>query len=325
MKLSKLLIIVIATSAFLFTACSTEEDDSLTRHEMVFQISMGNNETRATIDDTWTVGDTVAVRVGTTVKKYVVATTNGDVQGADKANNTFYWEDLGGSSVEVTAWSFGKRYVETLDGLVTIFEDQSSDANFVGSDFLYATPTVITRESSLNSLQFYHQMALMNINIKLDDPSNGIKDVLIGYDPYSVNYGGSGAISIIGAPFNVPTKDVDTQEYPKYGEFDTYDGDNLEYGTIIPHQKETAEDGFTASYSAVMIPFGYESFIITLRLSDNTEFSFTPVYAEFIAGTRVNYNITVNNGELSVDVGNNSGEAAGSLDPVTVNNWRLVQ
>ena len=111
MKLSKLLII--AASALFFTACSTDEEGPCARHELVFKMSMGNHETRSTAEGSWNEGDIVAVRVGTTVKKYVISNPDGMLCGSN-AYNTFYWEDLKVSSVEVTAWSLDKKYLYCL-------------------------------------------------------------------------------------------------------------------------------------------------------------------------------------------------------------------
>ena len=112
MKLSKLLIIAIA--ALFFSACTTEEDGSFTRHELVFQVCMGNNETRAITDNSWSEGDFIFVKVGEDVKQYKITFDENSIpiaEGVD-ADNTFFWEDLAVSSVTVTAWSFGKKYVD---------------------------------------------------------------------------------------------------------------------------------------------------------------------------------------------------------------------
>ena len=134
MKLSKLLIIAIA--ALFFSACTTEEDGSFTRHELVFQVCMGNNETRAITDNSWSEGDFIFVKVGEDVKQYKITFDENSIpiaEGVD-ADNTFFWEDLAVSSVTVTAWSFGKKYVDSLKGTITLESDQSNEEDFYNSD-----------------------------------------------------------------------------------------------------------------------------------------------------------------------------------------------
>ena len=70
MKVSKLLIIAIAATVSLFTACTAEEEDYPANRELVFQV--GLKGTRATPDNSWAVGDFIAVKVGGVVKKYVI-------------------------------------------------------------------------------------------------------------------------------------------------------------------------------------------------------------------------------------------------------------
>lgn len=316
MKLSKLLIIAIAT--LFFTACSTEEEYSLTRHELVFQASMGNNETRATSDGTWNVGDIVAVRVGTTVKKYVIE-TDGKVKGAN-AENTFYWEDLGVSSVEVTAWSFGKKYVESLSNGVTIESDQSEEQYYLNSDFLYAPTTTISKgEDDLSELSFYHQMARLNINIKCDE-SAVISSVVIG-DKDEDNY----YPLYLQATYTEPTAGTDDNYVATHGSFDIdYDSET----NIIPYKKDDATSGYDVSYSAILLPAPYETFIVYITLADGSKFSYIGgIYNNnnnkvnpFDPGTVNTFNITIKNKELKVD-GSFDAATGQTMDPVSVNDW----
>ena len=125
MKISRFLIIAIAASTSFLTACTSEEEEASARHELVFQLGMGNAETRATPEGTWTVGDYIAVKVGNTVKQYIITSTDGKAKGINY-DNTFYWEDLGESSIKVTAWSFGKDYYETLPSVITVLQTVSN-------------------------------------------------------------------------------------------------------------------------------------------------------------------------------------------------------
>ena len=311
MKLSKLLIIAIA--ALFFSACSTEEEP-LARHELVFQASMGNNETRATSDGSWTVGDIVAVRVGTTVKKYQITTPDGKLCGAD-AYNTFYWEDFEGSSVEVTAWSFGQKYVSSVSDGGTIESDQSVEEKYYNSDFLYAKSTLVNK-GDLSILSFFHQMARVNINIKYDEATEIDMVELGSLDNASSCY--------VQANYTEPIADSDEDPVPNYGTFDT---DYDDYGVAVIPYKVSTVTNYDASYSAIIVPFPYEAFGICITLKNGSKFSYIGgIYSNnnnvypFDPGTVNTFNITIKNKELTVDGFVN--EMGQPIDPVSVNDWR---
>lgn len=321
MKLSKLLIIAIG--ALFFSACTTEEDDSLTRHELAFQVSMGYQETRAIPDNSWSEDDYIFVKVGEDVKQYKV-TFDGD--GSPKAvgidvNNTFYWEDFGGSSITVTAWSFAKKEINSLDGTITVELDQSDEQNYYNSDFLYAPSTTI-RKTATPELKFYHQMARVNINIKCDEDAE-ISSVVLGD---MVNQTPIFYQATFTEPF-VEEDDEDADPYHGY-----FDVDYDEATTITPCKVSTVT-GYDASYSAILIPSPVESFAITITLSDNdnTQFFYMGGIYEydpdgplpFDPGTVNTFNITIKNKELTVDGSVN--EMGEPIDPVSVNDWRIHQ
>lgn len=326
MKLNKLLIIAIA--ALFFTACTTEEDDSFTRHELVFQVSMGNQETRATTDGEWAEGDFIFVKVGEEVKQYKIISENGipNAVGID-ADNTFFWEDLGGSSVTVTAWSFGKKVVNSLNGPITIEGDQSKEENYYNNDFLYAPSTTISK-AAIPQLTFYHQMARVNINIKCDEGAT-ISKVEIGTLEMA-------SPCIFKATFTEPTASADEDSDPNHGYFEMIedeegDGDDEEERVpVIPYQVSTV-GGYDDSYSAILIPFPYESFGICITLEDGSQYSYIGGIYEydvegpypFDPGTVNTFNITIKNKVLTVDGFVN--EMGAPIDPVSVNDWRIHQ
>lgn len=323
MKLNKLLIIAIA--ALFFSACTTEEDDSFARHELVFQVCMGNNETRAIPDNSWSEGDFIFVKVGEDVKQYKITFDDNNVPIAkgSSSSNTFYWEDLNESSVTVNAWSFGKKIVESLDDVITIEADQSNEEDFYNSDFLYA-PSTTVKKADVSQLTFYHQMARVNINIKSDEGAEISKVELGTLEMASPCF--------LEATFTEPT---DEGYDPYHGYFEIIEdegeegnGEEEERDPVIPCLVSTV-DGYDASYAAILIPFPCESFGIIITLVDGSKFSYIGgIYASpnnniypFDPGTVNTFNITIRNKQLTVDeVVNPEGNR---LDPVSVNNWRL--
>ena len=323
MKLNKLLIIAIA--ALFFSACTTEEDDSFARHELVFQVCMGNNETRAITDNSWSEGDFIFVKVGEDVKQYKITFDDNNVPIAigSSSSNTFYWEDLNESSVTVTAWSFGKKIVESLDDIITIEADQSNEEDFYNSDFLYA-PSTTVKKADVSQLTFYHQMARVNINIKSDEGAEISKLELGTLEMASPCF--------LEATFTEPT-DEGYDPYHGYFEIIEDEGgeeEEEERDPVIPCLVSTV-DGYDASYAAILIPFPCESFGIVITLADGSKFSYIGGIYEntsddvypFDPGTVNTFNITIRNKQLTVDWAvDPTGQ---TLDPVAVNDWRLHQ
>lgn len=313
MKISRFLIIAIAASTSFLTACTSEEEEASARHELVFQLGMGNAETRATPEGTWTVGDYIAVKVGNTVKQYIITSTDGKAKGINY-DNTFYWEDLGESSIKVTAWSFGKDYYETLSSAITVYTDQSSDENYTASDFLYAKETTITKGASLN-LTFYHQMTCLGFYINIAEPVE-VNSVVLGEDP-SIG----GEMPFIKANYSEPTIEA-TGYFPDIGEFVIdYDEENF-MGRIIAHKGNNVGDAQT--FTAILVPLGpndiYETLPVYITLEDGTKFSFvlgidvsSPVCE---AGGRQFYTINIKNKKLSVS------STAGAGPAVYVEDWQ---
>lgn len=312
MKTSKLLITAIAATAFLFTACTADEEDYAANRELVFQVGMNETHgTRATTDNSWSVGDYIAVKVGGVVKKYVITDASGKAVGADAAN-TFYWEEMGVSSVQASAWSFGGKYVSSIDGEITIESDQSSYDNFKANDFIYAKETTIEKGKT-GTLTFYHQMARLNFNIRVDDESEFVNGMTIGGLEQ----------------FSTPLKKA-TFQYPdqasNYGSF-VFNDETMVNAAVTPYKEETPLKGYDASYSAILIPISVEGIAFTIKTSDGKQetsyllaswslLSTDPddPYAGLYLGTGFEYtvNITIRNKELIIGNGK---------DAVTVADW----
>jgi hypothetical protein len=306
MKLNKLLNIVIVMSVFLFSACSTEEEDPQVSSDLVFHLQIdGERDSRATVDGSWTVGDIIAVQVGTTVKKYIVKDESGKAEGLDKAN-TFNWEDLGSSSVTVKAWSYGgKDIIDDPSGAtITLQEDQSDDTNYYGCDLLYA-PEVTVNMDEPAVLTFYHQMTLVRINLRVEDTNiTGTPKVLFGGD-----YGLPEGTAIYSAPANGAN--------PNYGSF----AKNEQIETMInitPHQEDWPPQGYDYSYSAFFLPLEQPTLEISVDMNDGNVFYYFWDNANqnpFQVGSRITLNLTIKNKQLSLP----SNESM----PVTVADWNV--
>ncbi|MBR5929540.1 MAG: fimbrillin family protein [Prevotella sp.] len=294
MKLSRFLIIAIAASTSFLTACTSEEEETSARHELVFQLGMGNAETRATPEGTWTVDDYIAIKVGNTVKKYKITSPDGKAKGID-TDNTFYWEDFDESTIKVTAWSFGSDYYETVPDIITVKTDQSSDKDYTSSDFLYAKETTITKGET-PSLTFYHQMSYLGFLINLDEPVE-INSVVFGEEPEW-----NDEMCYIKANYSEPTEDA-TGAIPNIGTFDVDYDDEDNLGSIIAHKGDEDERG--QLYSVILVPFEYyESIPVIIHLEGGIKFSFwlgmDVASPQCQAGASQFYIINIRNKKLSV-------------------------
>ena len=293
MKLNRFLIIAIV-SVSIFSACREDEGDTLAKHELVLEVSMGDTETRVTPEGTWTKGDLIAVKVGTTVKKYEIK-EDGIARGYD-ATNTFYWEDFDESSFTVSAWSFGKEYYDAIPDVITVKTDQTDDDDYSASDFLYAKETTVSRETGAR-LIFCHQMGYMGLSITMDDPTANIVSVTIGKEPDS-DY----KSCIIGAKYTKTTLDTESGEIPDFGTFDFNEEEEMYNGIVTPHKWEDASG--KVIYSAILVPYFYESLSIVITLDDGTEYNFILGVScnapEIKPGEKILYNVSIRNQEITV-------------------------
>lgn len=127
----------------------------------------GLTQTRATVDNTWTGGEEVAVKVGNEVKKYTAA-SSGALTLSD-AGNPHYWTNR---TMTVQAWH-SATYSDTRPTNFTVQQDQNSDANYQNSDMLYAIQSVTYSSGSPVSLAFKHLPVKVVVNLKADT-QNGI-------------------------------------------------------------------------------------------------------------------------------------------------------
>ena len=319
-----------AVFACLMTAsCSDVTDDGITlpdgKYPMTFTASVDglsapDPATRATTDNTWTGGETVAIQTGSEVKQYTAA-SGGRLTVAGGAD-PFYWQS-NSETKKVTAWYYGTGYDATPPNGTTwaVQSDQSKTeagntaGNYRRSDFLYAPATDIPfsgRNSA--SLSFYHQTARVVVNIvnaEAATDASAIRSVTIGH---------AGNLALSGS-YSAPVGAGATA-----GTWNTSSGSPT-MGSIIP-RKLTAPGTLTgggtalASYAALVIPQQMkDKKFIAVTLANGNTYYYTPTHnddANLQSGRQHTYDITVKHGYLEVSA--NTGGSAwgdGSAEGVT--------
>lgn len=320
-----------AVFACLMTAsCSDVTDDGITlpdgKYPMTFTASVDglsapDPATRATTDNTWTGGETVAIQTGSEVKQYTAA-SGGRLTVAGGAD-PFYWQS-NSETKTVTAWYYGTGYDATPpDGTTwAVQSDQSKTeadntaGNYRRSDFLYAPATDIPfsgRNSA--SLSFYHQTARVVVNIvnaEAATDASAIRSVTIGH---------AGNLALSGS-YTPPTGAGVTA-----GTWNTNSGSPT-MGTITP-RKLTAPGTLTgggtalASYAALVIPQQMKGKkFIAVTLANGNTYYYTPTHngdADLQSGRQHTYDITVKHGylEVSANTGGSAWGSDGSAEGVT--------
>jgi hypothetical protein len=218
--------------------------------------------TRATVDGNWGTGGYIAVQEGGTTKQYTV-----DSNGNITSSSPFYWESK--ANISVTSWY---PYSASMPPSWTVNSNQSTAANYGGSDFLYASNTFTYSGGSSNKLQYTHETAKVVINIvKANDvtSASNISFVTIGTSGTPIDLSGTigstGAISATGTAT----------------------------GYITPYQ--TTSSTYAATYSALVIPqdMNGKQFIAIKVVGGNT-FYYKPSTSTSLSGGYVyTYNVTV--------------------------------
>ena len=315
--------LAVAVFACLMAAsCSDVTDDStalppgtypMTFTASVDGLSAPNPASRATTDNTWAGGETVAIQTGGEVKKYTAA-SGGRLTVAGGAD-PFYWQS-NSETKKVTAWYYGTGYDATPpDGTTwAVQSDQSKTeadntaGNYRRSDFLYAPATDIPfsgRNSA--SLSFYHQIARVVVNIVNAEAATdafAIRSVTIGH---------AGNLALSGS-YTPPTGAGVTA-----GTWNTSSGSPT-MGIITPRRLAalgTLTGGGTAlaSYAALVIPQQMKGKkFIAVTLANGNTYYYTPTQdgdADLQSGRQHTYDITVKHGYLEVSA-NTGGSAWGS-------------
>ena len=315
--------LAMAVFACLMTAsCSDVTDDGITlpdgKYPMTFTasvdgLSVPNPASRATTDNTWMGGETVAIQTDSDVKQYTAA-SGGHLTVASGAA-PFYWQN-NNETKKVTAWYYGTGYDATPpDGTTwAVQSDQSKTeagntaGNYQRSDFLYAPATDIPfSDRNSASLSFYHQTARVVVNIvnaEAATDASAIRSVTIGH---------AGNLALSGS-YSAPTGAGATA-----GTWNTSSGSPT-MGSIIP-RKLAAPGALTgggtalASYAALVIPQQMkDKKFIAVTLANGNTYYYTPTQdgdANLQSGRQHTYDITVKHGYLEVSA-NTGGSAWGN-------------
>lgn len=250
----------------------------------------GLAQTRATVDNTWTGGEDVAVMVEDEVKKYKAA-DNGALTPAD-AGDKLYWTN---KTMTVQAW-YSAAYSVTRPDNFTVQQNQSSDAGYQNSDMLYAIQSATYDSGTPEvSLAFKHLPAKVVVNLKADT-QNGITadDVTNATVTLASQALTSGAITVDG---NGNTCTVAQAA-----------GGSEE---ITPKAATTAS-GYQQTVQALLVPqqmIGTKFIKVTIgSAAAARDYYYTPTIeaeGKLEAGNQYTYNITVKKTGLAVAVQNN--------------------
>lgn len=279
-----------ALLAVLTAAAACSSDDTPTApacQDVVLHADMRDGDTRATLANTWTQGDLVAVDFGGTVKQYHVVSETGTLKGIDAAN-THHWDITNTDAVSIRAWAMGSsaKYLAAFPEAITIDDDQSDADKLQAQDFLMAPARNIAHADEPHTLTFYHQLAQVIFRIKLADPESGmtaISGATIGTTANPVRLNGT---------FTPPTG-------------------NATYGTwafgsttgVITPCETTPSYGFSKAYTAVVIPGTYAVGTPLLTLTA-TEGDYTYLVAgsalTLATGGSYTFDVTVENHSIIV-------------------------
>lgn len=304
--------ITLLFAAVAFLACSSEDDMSaLGGQPLVLYADMPM--TRSTVDNQWSVGDEVAVKIGDEIKIYYIKDAETGELTTFGNSDPFRWSpDF--DSVEVTAWSLGGFVeAEPLTG-ITIPKDQSPEnVGYTRHDLLYAKGTLTPSNTHLT---FYHQLARVIVQLKFKTTVE-LDDISVNLGSDYDEEGNSIDIVPLTADFSAPTGNAN---YGTWNNFTNYP----EYGGITMFHDATAEDGYDAAFSALLIPNDYSGtrFIGIDAISDMGLYYFIPSYGEanLQSGRTYTYRITVYNDFLDVTVGTDDGGTNNSVTPWSPNN-----
>lgn len=259
--------------------------------------------TRSTVDNEWS-NEQVYVQVydnytsgepqwgNATMQTYTVA-QGGTMNKTD--GNDVYWQ-ASGEKKAIRAWYVGGNTAKTgeLPSSHTVKTDQSGD-DYAQSDFLYAGRVSGFSDGKDGvSLQFYHQVAKVNVQIVRgeDTPAN-----------FSVTGLTIGGVATQGT-YTAPQISENNDDNP-YGTWsNTEEGED-----ITPHKAEDKSgdnaDNLLATYEAIVIPQTVNSStkLFTITAQGYSDFAHTTtVEKEWAPGKEYTYTITIKGDKLEVSV-----------------------
>lgn len=261
----------------------------------------GGTDTRATVDNTWSGGETMALQVnGGDWYNYTAG-------ASDYFTGNYYWQSKDpiivqgicpATAVESTTWS--------------VKSDQSSDADYQSGDLLASELTNVNYGSTAH-LTFRHQTAKVVVNVSREGLPDAIdataQDISLGI--------GEDENILMDGTFTLPTDDSG------YG---TWTPGTTE-GSITPHLSGTTASGCVATYEALVIPQTIRSgaWLLTFNATKD-DASYGPFYymlqndTEWKAGYKYTYNVTITlyGLQVSVDTGSmtwgDGADGSGSVE-----------
>lgn len=247
----------------------------------------GGADTRATVDNTWSDDETMALQVNGGDWYNYTAGASGYFTG------NYYWQSKDpitvqgicpAIAVESTTWS--------------VKNDQSSDADYQSGDLLCSESKAVSFAQT-PALTFYHQTAKVVVNVSQEGLPESIS-VTPGDISLTI---GEGDILALDGAFTLPTAvDADGRWLGTWTPGPTK-------GSVTPHLATATETGNFATYEALVIPQTIRSgaWLLTFNATkDDTGYG--PFYymlqndTEWKAGYKYTYNVTITLYGLQVSV-----------------------
>ena len=292
--------LILAATAFLFAACTQDELSSPTGGVegavLTFTASIeGGGLTRATVDNTWSGGETVALQINAGGWLNYTADASGNLTG-----NDYYWQNTDPVTVQGICPA-------TAAGSTTwsVESDQSSYRNYQSGDLLATGVTNVTYGSAAN-LTFRHQTAKLVVNIVdgpivPDDP-----EVTVGDNNLALT--GTFTKPSSGSSFGTWTPGAQTGSITPYR---------------LPNPNTVAEKNIKVSYAALVIPQNLmESIRLISILINGQLYTYElPLDITWKPGCVYTYTITVRAEGLEVSVDtiqdwtDGGGESGNATDP----------
>ena len=233
----------LALSVLAFTACTQEDISTLPggRQPLTLTATIaGGADTRATVDDDWTVGDEVALWVQEDgIFHYRVTDSRLGTMIGD-----YYWQNTGSKYIQaIYPYDAVKEGSSDLQNISwNVKENQNEHSGYEDCDLLCSEQLSVNGEY-VPPINFYHQTAKIVVNVKQD----GLPES-INAEPgdITLTIGGDNRLTLDG-----------TFTPPINGGSDGWLGTwtpGSTTGSINPHLATTTPSGCFATYEALVIP-----------------------------------------------------------------------
>ena len=173
---------MIATMA-MFTACSQDEAESIVPISKNNVISLTSSmQTMRAASELQTNALSTSVKVGAFGVSGSATVTNGDNNeysvsstGTLSATNNMTWPSDASAKVSIYAYApYQSGWSYNSANAFSVKTDQSSDANYLASDLLYAKATDQSQTTDAIALNFTHQLSRINVTIKKGDGASAL-------------------------------------------------------------------------------------------------------------------------------------------------------